>query len=193
MSAALTDKQRQQLAVTILAAVLLLIFGAIVLPLWFANASRQENIQLLQERLVRLQQMTDENVSLGPRLERLKREEINNGHYLKGNTETVAAAELQRLVKSIATQNQVSVTSTQILPAIAESNFVRIGLKVRVRGSMRGLVESIYDIETDKSFLFLDKLVLRDVSRRRTRVDTAGKPFDAEFELAGYAYMPGDE
>ena len=49
MSAALTDKQQQQLAVTILAAVLLLIFGAIVLPLWFANASRQENIHLLQE------------------------------------------------------------------------------------------------------------------------------------------------
>ena len=193
MSAALTDKQQQQLAVTILAAVLLLIFGATALPLWLANASRQESIHLLQERLVRLQQMTDENVSLGPRLERLKREEINNGHYLKGNTETVAAAELQRLVKSIARQNQVSVTSTQILPAVAESNFVRIGLKVRVRGSMRGLVESIYDIETDKSFLFLDKLVLRDVSRRRIRVATAAKPFDAEFELAGYAYMPGDE
>ena len=108
-------------------------------------------------------------------------------------TSLPAAAELQHLVKSIASQYQVSVTSTQILPAVAESNFVRIGLKVRVRGSMRGLVESIYDIETDKSFLFLDKLVLRDVSRRRTRVASAAKPFDAEFELAGYAYMPGDE
>ena len=193
MSAAPTDKQPRKIAAAILAAALLMIFSATVLPLWFANASRQESIHLLQERLVRLQQMTDENVSLGPRLERLKREEINNGHYLKGNTETVAAAELQRLVKSIASQYQVSVTSTQILPAVAESNFVRIGLKVRVRGSMRGLVESIYDIETDKSFLFLDKLVLRDVSRRRIRVATAAKPFDAEFELAGYAYMPGDE
>jgi hypothetical protein len=193
MIAALTDKQQQQLAVAILVAVLLLIFSATALPLWFANASRQESIHLLQEQLVRLQQMTDENISLGPRLERLKREEINNGHYLKGNTETVAAAELQRLVKTIAGRNQVNVTSTQILPAVAESNFVRIGLKVRVRGSMRGLIESIYDIESGQTFLFLDKLAFRDASRRRTRVATAAKPIDAEFEFAGYAFMPGDE
>lgn len=193
MSAFLTDKQQQQLAVAILMMALMLIFSATVLPLWFANTSRQESIQLLQERLVRLQQMTDENVNLGPRLERLKREEINNGYYLKGSTETVAAAELQRLVKTITGHNQVNVTSTQILPAVAESNFVRIVLKVRVRGSLRGLIESIYDIESDKTFLFMDKLVIRDASRRRSRVATAAKPIDAEFELAGYAYMPGDK
>ena len=193
MIAALPDKQQQQLAVAILVAVLLLIFGVTALPLWLANSSRQESIQVLHERLVRLQQMTDEDVSLRPRLERLKREEINNGHYLKGNTETVAAAELQRLVKNITGRNQVRVSSTQILEATEESNFLRIALKVRVRGSMRGLVESFYDFESDKTFLFLDRLVLRDASRRRSAAATAAKPIDAEFELSAYAYMPGDE
>ena len=189
MIAALPDRQRQQLAIVILAVALLLIFSVTVLPLWSANASRQENIQLLQERLVRLQQMADGDATLRPRLERLKRAQVNNGHYLKGETETVAAAELQRLVKAITARNQVAVTSTQILPASEEQDFVRITLKVRLRGSLGGLIESIYDIESNETFLFLDKLVLRDASRRRSGAATPAKPFDAEIELA--AYMAG--
>ena len=189
MIAALTPRQRRQLAVTILAIALLLAFSITVLPLWSANAARQENIELLQERLVRLQQMADGDASLRPRLERLKRAQLDDGHYLRGETETVAAAELQRLVKAITGRNQVTVTSTQILPASAEQDFIRIALKVRLRGSLNGLVESIYDIESNETFLFLDQLSVRDASRRRAAVATPTKPFDAELELA--AYMAG--
>ncbi len=69
---------------------------------------------------------------------------------------------------------------------------MRIALKVRVRGAMNGLIESFYDFETEETFLFLDKVSLREASRRRMRVATAAKPIDAEFELTAYAYMPGD-
>lgn len=191
MIESLASKQRRQLAVVILIAMIVLVFSATILPAWIANASRQESIQLLQERLARSQRMAEEDISLRPRLQQLKRAELNNSHYLKGTTDTVAAAELQQLVKSITARNQVNVTSTQILSTVTENNFVRIALKVRVRGAMRGLVESIYDIESDRTFLFLDKLVLRDSSRRRSAA--AAKPIDAEFELSAYAYMPGDE
>jgi general secretion pathway protein M len=186
-------KQQRHLAIAILVVALLLILSATVLPVWIANSSRLDSIQILQHRLYRLQQMADAGVGLRPRLEQMKREKINNGHYLRGNTETVAAAELQRLVKTITSRNHVSVASTQILPATEESDFMRIALKVRVRGPMRGLVESFYDIESDNTFLFLSKLSLQDASRRRVQSETAAKPIDAEFELAAYAYMPGDE
>ena len=193
MISTLSTKQQRHLASAILATALLAIFSATVLPIWFANSARQADITSLQQRLYRLQHMADEGVSLRPRLEQMKREKINNGHYLKGNTETVAAAELQRLVKTITGRNHVGIASTQILPATEESDFIRVALKVRVRGSLEGLIESFYDIESDRTFLFLDKLSLRDASRRRTRTVTAAKPFDAEFELAAYAYMPGEK
>jgi len=186
-------KQQRHLAIAILVVALSLLFSATVLPIWSANSARQENIHNLQQRLYRLQHMADEGVSLRPRLEQMKRDKINNGHYLKGNTETVAAAELQRLVKTITGRNHVSVASTLILPATGESDFIRIALRVRVRGSMQGLVESFYDIESDRTFLFLDKVSLRDAARRRAKAVTAAKPIDAEFELAAYAYMPGEK
>jgi hypothetical protein len=189
MTRVLSSKQQQALAVTVLIAAMLIFSSITALPLWSANVSRQENIQLLRERLVRLQKMADQDGSLRPRLERLKHAQINDGHYLKSNTESVAAAELQRLVKSITGRNQVSVNSTQILSATEDRGFVRIAVKVRLRGSLRGLVESFYDMESNETFLFLDNLVLRDASRRRSQAATAAKPIDAEFEIS--AYMVG--
>lgn len=189
MIAALTDKRRQQLAIVTLVGALTLLFSVTVLPIWSANASRQESIDLLQHRLARLQRVIDADASLRPRLERLKRAQVNDGHYLRGETETVAAAELQRLVKSITGRRRVNVASTQILAASEEQGFVRIALKVRLRGPLTGLIESIHDMETHKTFLFLDELVLRDSTRRRAAAATAATPFDAELEVA--AYMVG--
>jgi len=191
MKRTFTNKQQQQIAVAILIVSIIVFFSITVLPLWSVNNSQRENIQLLQERLVRLRQMADEDTSLRPRLERLKRAQINDGHYLKSNTESVAAAELQRLIKDITGRNQVSVSSTQILATAEERGFVRIAVKVRLRGSLRGLVESFYDMESNETFLFLDNLVLRDASRRRrSSTATATKPIDAEFEIN--AFMVGD-
>ena len=183
----LTSKQRKQLAVGMLVVSLLFLFGVTLLPLWFVNASGSEDIRFLQARLAGLQQMADEDVSLRPRLENLKRAQINNGHFLKSSTETRAAAELQRLVKTIAGGNKTIVTRTQILPATEEQGFARIALKVHLRGSMRGIVESIYDIESREPLLFLEDLHLQDTSRRRSAAAIAAKQIDAEFEL--FAYM----
>ena len=52
---------------------------------------------------------------------------------------------------------------------------------------MRGIVESIYDIESKQPFLFLEDLHLQDTSRRHTAAAAAAKQIDAEFEL--FAYM----
>jgi len=180
----LTDDQQKQLALAILITLLALLISFIVVPLWSVNASGQERIQDIQERLVELQQIMDEDVNIRPRLESLHRAQINNGHYLKNTTETRAAAELQHLVKTITGRNKAAVTRTQILPATEELGFTRIALNVHLRGSMRGIVESIYDIESNEPLLFLDDLHLRDTSRIFSAA--TAKQIDAEFELVAY-------
>jgi general secretion pathway protein M len=187
MNQQLTKNRRKQLAVGILVTLLLLLFGVTVVPLWSVNASSLERIQFLRGRLAGLQQMAAEEVNLRPRLEQLQRAQANNAYYLKSSTETRGAAELQRLVKTISSGNKTIVTRTQILPATEEQGFDRITIKVRLRGSMRGIVESIYDIESNEPFLFLKDLHLQDTARRRSAAAAAAKQIDAEFEL--FAYM----
>jgi len=186
MIAALPGKQQRWIAIGLLIAVLIVVFSVIVLPLWSANTSRQEIIQVLGERLANLRRMADEDATLRPRLELLKRAQIENGHYLKGSSETVAAAELQRLVKSISGGNNITVTSTRIMPASKEEDFVRIEIRIRLRGSLTGIIESVYDLESNETFLFLNNLSLHDASRRRPTRAIVAKPVDAELEIAAY-------
>ena len=184
----LNKTQRQRLALTLLAVVVLLLLSAIAWPVWSANRAYESRIAQLQVRLERLRSTIEAAEELRPQYQRLMQSQEATGHHLKSDTEAVAAAELQRIVKIITTSNETQILSTQILPASEEQDFVRIALRVRLRGPLDGIVQAIYDIESNPTFLFLEKLSIRDGAKRRTMRSNAVNQFDADFDLT--AYMP---
>jgi general secretion pathway protein M len=184
----LSKKRQRRLAIGLLNVIALLLVTLVVFPIWSINDSYESRIDQLQIRLERLRSNAAADEALRPQYERLVRSQTTAGHHLKSDTEAVAAAELQRLVKGIVTRNSTQILSTQILPAAEEQGFVRVSLKVRLRGSIGGIVRSLYDIEANPTFLFLDKMSIRNSARRRTRSGIQIDQFDNEFELI--AYMP---
>jgi general secretion pathway protein M len=168
--------------------VTVLLLALVIVPVWSANATYDSKIDRLQTRLQTLQSRAAADVILRPRYQQLMRSHAASGHHLKSDTEAVAAAELQRIAKAITNVNGTQILTTQILPTAEEQGFIRIALKVRVRGPLEGIVQSIYDIEANQTFLFLDKLSLRDGARRRIRGTAEVNQFDADFDLI--AYMP---
>jgi general secretion pathway protein M len=183
------DTQRQrQLAISILAVAIVLLVSVTVLPLWLANASRQNTLDQLQTRLLRYEQVSARDSGLLPRYEELKHAQMSAGNYLKSSTVAVAGAELQRLAKDITATNNAQMISTQILPAANEQGFIRVALRVRLRGPLTAILKSFYDIETNGVFMFLDNVNLRESSARRRPGQIETYPMDAEFELI--AYMP---
>jgi len=185
---ALGKKQQRQLAIAILLIFLGLVFGITALPLWLTNASHQANIDQLHDRLQRFRQVAARDSSLRPKYEQLKRSQLSDGHYLKSDTVAVAGAELQRMVKDIATENRAQLLSTQILPAGQEQGFIRIALKVRLRGTLPSILQAFYEIETSEVFLFLDNVSLRDSAAGRRLRPVAIKQMDTDFDLV--AFMP---
>ena len=188
MIRALPERRQQRLAVGLLCLVLLLAMLAIVLPIWTANASYVDHIDQLQTRLAQLHTRAEADGALRPRYEKLMRSQTVSGHHLKSDTEAVAAAELQRIVKKITGDNGTQILSTQILPASEEQDFIRIGLRVRLRGPLDGIIQALYDMEANATFLFFDKLSIRDGARRRRMRLNQVNQFDSDFELI--AYMP---
>lgn len=184
----LAQKPRRQLAVGILSAVVLLALAVTVFPVWTVNAAYNSQIKQLQTRLEQLRSNVTADEALRPQYEQLVRSQSTTGHHLKSDTEAVAAAELQRIVKRIVSGNGTQILSTQIIPAGEEQGFIRVALKVRLRGPLDGIVQSLYDIEASPTFLFLDKMSIRTSSRRRARTSNPINQFDNEFELT--AYMP---
>lgn len=184
----LDKKQSRRLAVGILAGA---VIGALVItagPVWLANASRQAALDDAHERLQRYQQIAERDQELLPQYQALLQKQRSAGNHLRSETSAVAGAELQRLVKAITGGNKAQILSTQLLPVSEEQGFLRVALKVRLRGTLPSILQSLYDIETDDVYMFVDDLALRDNMTGRARQQNIIPPMDAEFELV--AYMP---
>ena len=190
MIAHLTNNHESKLAIGILGMVIVLLLALVIVPVWSTNATYDSQIDQLRTRLRTLQSRAAADVTLRPRYQQLVRSHATSGHHLKSDTEAVAAAELQGIVKTITNNNATQILTTQILPTAEEQSFIRVALKVRVRGPLEGIVQSIYDIEANQTFLFLDNLSLRDGARRRIRGTAQVNQFDGDFELIAYVPKP---
>ena len=184
----LDTKQQRQLAIGILVLAVFLLLSVTVGPVWYANASRQALLDEAQERLTRYEQIAARDKELLPQYEALRQAQKSAGNQLRSDTAAVAGAELQRRVKDITAVHQAQIISTQILPVASEEGFVRIALRVRLRGALPALLESIYDIETNDVHMFLDNLSLRNNSAGMRQRQLVVRPMEAEFDLI--AYMP---
>ena len=82
---ALTQKQRQLLALAILALVVVMIFTLTVAPLWALNRHYLDTIDGLDNRLQILQRTASAGSGLRSQHEQLKRSLASNRHYLKSD------------------------------------------------------------------------------------------------------------
>jgi general secretion pathway protein M len=181
----LTDRQRQLLALAILVLVTSILVTITVVPLWIANRHYMRTIESLDDRLVILQMAAATGSKLQSQHEQLKRLLANDRHYLKSASEALASANLQGIINRIAGSKGMEVLSTQILPARAESEFTRVAIKVRMRGTLDNLVTVIYALETGQPYLFLDNISIR-TRRLRSSNDSIGQMLDVDFDLIGY-------
>ncbi len=183
----LSQRQRRVLAVATLVLLVALVTAATVLPLWLTNRHYQQDIATLEGRLQKLQRLALAGDTLHPQYEQLKRWQASDVRYLQSANESLAAAELQRVVKRIVTAHRAEVLSTQIVPPAQEQGFTRVALKVRLRGTLESVVSVFYSIETDKLFLFLNKVSIRALGARYQRRNIVTRQnLDVDFELIGY-------
>ena len=182
----LDRKQQRQLALAILAGAIIAVLAITAGPVWLANASRQAALDSAHERLQRYQQISERDQELLPQYEALLQKQRSAGNHLRSETSAMAGAELQRIGKTITGSNQAQIQSTQLLPPSEEQGFLRVALKVRLRGTLPAILNSLYDIETGDVYMFIDNVALRDNMIGRSRPEL--RAMEAEFELV--AYMP---
>jgi general secretion pathway protein M len=192
MMDSLTQKQRQSLALAILALVVVMIFTLAVAPLWAINQHYLDTIDDLDNRLQILQRAASAGSSLRSQHDQLKQSMANNRHYLKSTSEALAAANLQGIIKRITGSTGMEVLSTQILPASEEAGFTRVALKVRMRGGLDNTVKVFHALEAGQPYLFLDNVsILSQARRNYGKVQIKSKTsygylLNVDFDLIGY-------
>jgi general secretion pathway protein M len=184
---------RRALALLILAAAAGLVVGAPVAGVWYWHRHYDSQITDLEDRLNRLRRVAANSEQLQRRYEELKQQVATDVYFLRGPSEALASAELQGIAKQEVAASGGNILSTQILPTRQESGFTRVAIKVRMRGSLAGVVTAFYRFESGRPYLFLDAVSIRNWAGGRVRIPgqplaagQAPQELDLDFELAGY-------
>ena len=187
MSSQLPPWASRAAALALLLAVLGLVYIYLAGPLIEAYRTTDEE----RERLAKLHAATRPSRRPGKayeqQLEVLSQRQAGRGVYLTGETDSLAAAELQDRVREVIRQQGAKLRSIQILPVKADGGFQKVTVRVQFSATLSKVHSILYDLEAEKPFAFVDNLDIRN--RRGTR-RSATENLDPElmirFDLSGY-------
>lgn len=184
----LSRAQQRLLALVILLAAIGLTFAITVLPVWSMHHHYAATITRLEDRIEQLGWVAQMGEKFKKQYESLERSQVSDSTYLQSDTIALAGAELQRITKRVGSKHGADILSTQILPARDEQQFKQVTLKVRMRGTLPGVVQVFHAIETGEPSLLLENVSIRSHRRRRAVRAQSNQPqtLDLDFELVGY-------
>jgi len=183
-----TLKQRW-LALGLLGLVLLLITFIVFVPLLSMGWEYHEQKQDLTFRLQRARQIVARKDSVIANIASIKKQYQEQNYFSTRDTEALASADLQKLIKSAISQTGGQLTSTQVLPQISDSGFNRVTVKVRMSGDIETLRAVLHEIESSPQIMLIDQIDIRPVRGKRNRKTRKIEPsnkLNINFQVAGF-------
>lgn len=101
--------------------------------------------------------------------EQLNTQNQESGYLNSQETEALASADVQELIKKVIVEAGGQLSSTQVLPVTNKNDFSRITVSVRMTGSSEVLRSVLYQIETSTPLIIIDQLDIRPMRGVRNR------------------------
>ncbi len=169
-------RYQRWLALGLLAALVLVVVLAALSPLFNTWLDYREQKETLLFRLQRQQTIAARRDSVAQNLDFLHEQFQQQGYLSDSDTESLASAELQNIIKTAVTDAGGQLTSTQGLPGKTEDGFMRILVKVRMSCSREALRAVLYALETNVPLLLIDQLDISPVRGARNRSNNKLEP-----------------
>jgi general secretion pathway protein M len=175
-------------ALSLLLALIGAIFIFAVQPLSRVHQETDDAIDAAGESLRRYERLAATRPALQKQFEQVRAQQDSSGFYLTGETDGLAAAELQDLVNATIAANGGQLRSIQILPAKAEGEFKRVSVRVQFTTTIERLARILYALEAGRTYLFIDNLDIRNrrARSRKKEPDPEGPKLTVRFDLYGY-------
>lgn len=186
----MTDPRfRRWAAVGLLLLVVAIAVFAVLMPLIGTGLQYYEAKNDLLFRLQRQQHIAARETSVAENLEAIKQQFDEQGYFSTSDTEALASAELQNLVKTAVTDAGGQLTSTQGLPGKMEGDFFRVAVKVRMTANIETLSSVLHSIETSIPVLIIDQLdvsPVRGVRNRTTNKIDPSSQLNVSFQVVSF-------
>lgn len=156
-------------ALAVLFGLILILVLLVVLPWWERNHFYDEEIDRRNRQLQGYQRVIDTLPALEARLKSSGDNPQLDAFYIGATDPSLGGVSLQRLVEKQVSTSGGKLNSIQILPPEKEEDVTRISVRLRFLGPAEAFQKLIYDIESSKPVLFIDKVNVRAMKSRRPR------------------------
>lgn len=176
-------------AVGLLVVVLLVFVLAVLTPLIRAGLEYHDEKSDLLFRLQRHQKIAARKEGVAQSLESIKQQFDEQGYFSNRDTEALASADLQNIVKTAVSDAGGQLTSTQGLPGKVENGFNRVAVRVRMTGNIETLRAVLHSISVSVPVLIVDQLDINPVRGVRNRSTNQIEPnaqLNVSFEVVSF-------
>lgn len=183
----MSPKQSKAAALVILALLAVVVVMAIALPLWMLNRRYDAAVDDAVARLSRYSRIAGMRDGLQAKAVQVKVLEASH-HFLKSASPTLAAAELQELVKTILDANGGKLNSFSPLAYKDDGAYRQVPVALQITAPLSAVKATLYALESSRPYLFIDNLAIRAPYNVGARVDASTEPdLNVQFNVTGYA------
>ena len=158
---------KRWLAVGLLAILVMTFVFLLVVPLINMGISYHEEKTDLIFRLQRQQKIVDRKDQVAENLAAIKAQASEQGYLSSRDTEALASADLQNIVKTAVTDAGGQLTSTQGLPGKLDNGFNLVAVRVRMTGSMDTLRSVLHTFNNTVPILIVDQIDITPIRGNR--------------------------
>jgi hypothetical protein len=165
----------------------LLFFVAVINPLISLHLSWTEELDKQRLLLAKYQMLIGEQGRAAQTSKTQKDSLVKlEGRFLSGTSATVAASELQEIVKTMTESYGLQVSSTKVLPPRETGLYVEVPLEVQLNLNTRQLLTLLYHLENHRKFLSISQLEITASSFRTAVKDAKEVPtFRTRLKISG--------
>jgi type II secretory pathway component PulM len=170
MIANLSPRERSVIVVGGGILLVVLLWQAVFQPIRDRYRVASELVPVREQVLARRQELVARKAAIGAELEATNgRIDALNARFLPSGTPAVAASELQKIVKEMATQASTEVRSERILPTIERGELLEVPIEIAVSGDIRQLVDLLSRLERAPKLLAVQDLKVRVINISQPR------------------------
>lgn len=175
-------------AITLLLLVLGVVGAAVSIPIIAINRQYDDSIMALSLQYENLQRLAAVKAPLQTQLARLKTQGPRANDLLVGESEALAGAQLQEIVKQYIRRAGGTLKSTQMLPTRENDFFERITVRVQLTAPVSTVQQTLHAIESNRPFLFVDSFEIKSRQPNQTRNKNSSQStlLTVNFDMSGY-------
>lgn len=189
-------RYQRWLAVGLLISLILMVLLFVVVPLISTALDYREQKNDLLFRLQRQQAVAARKDSAAAALDNVKQQFEQQHYFSSDDTEALASAELQNIVKTAVINAGGQLTSTQGLPNKNDEHFVQVAIKVRMTGSMETVASVLQNLEQAVPVLVITQFDTTPVRGLHNPVTNKPEPsalLNVSFDVVSFMRSKGNE